>query len=173
MRLIIVALFSCLLTGCGMTLQITPHESGMETIEKLAHVNVRDVRTPGAMTSRREVQYGMPSAAIKFDPPETEIVKNFLEIELSRLLQPKGEKVRKDFDCDLVEFAVYTATTPLYWDVKGQIKIILKHKQLQHDLLATQVDRTYIWPGEAVMKKVIEGALDQIKGKLPPVVENM
>jgi len=135
----------------------------------LAQVEVKDMRAPGIAASKREAAFGVPMGNVTFDPPEAQIVKNVLEVELSRLMREKGIQTKRDFSCDIVEFGVNTNTTPLYWDVIGRIQLVLKQNGKEYNLFGTRTERTFVWPGETIMRKVVDGSFSEIIATLKKI----
>jgi hypothetical protein len=132
-------------------------------------VKVNDLRTPGVAASKREAAFGVPMGNITFDPPEAQVVKNLLEVELTKILRQKGIQSQQDYVCDLVEFGVNTNTTPLYWDVIGRILLVLKQNGKEYNLFGKHMERTYAWPGESIIEKVVDESLKQIAAGLRPI----
>ena len=163
--LVLITLYS-FLTGCAghMTVKMPLQEVQNENL--LARVKVNDMRTPGVAASTREAAFGVPMGNITFNPPETQIVKNLLEIELTKILRERGIRSQQDYVCDLVEFGVNTDTTPLYWDVIGRILLVLKQNGKEYNLFGKHLERTYAWPGESIIKEVVDEALQQIVADL-------
>ena len=160
-HLLLITLYS-FLVGCAghVTVKIPLQEVQNENL--LARVKVNDLRTPGVAASTREAAFGVPMGNITFDPPEEQIVKNLLEVELTKILREKGLKSQQDYVCYLVEFGVNTDTTPLYWDVIGRILLVLKQNGKEYNLFGKHVERTYAWPGEGIIKEVVDESLQQI-----------
>jgi len=158
-----------MLVGCGGNMNVViKHEPYKIEGSLLAQVNVKDMRTLEQTTSKRE-SLGVSMGDITFDPSETQIVKNALEVELTRLMKEKGIQKTNDFSCDIVNFDVNTQSTPLYWDVVGRIKLVLNHKDKEYNLFGTHTERTYVYPGEAVINKTLDKSLSQIVSQLKQV----
>ena len=157
-----------LITLCGFLAGCTGHVAVKMPLQEipngnlLARLKVNDLRTPGVAASKREAAFGVPMGNITFDPPEARVVKNLLEVELTKILREKGVQSPQDYVCDIVEFGVNTNTTPLYWDVIGRIKLVLKQNGKEYDLFGTRTERTYLWPSESIIKKVVDESLKQI-----------
>jgi len=49
---------------------------------------------------------------IYFNPTESQIVKNLLEKELSKIQRTNATETQKQYACDLLEYSVNTNTTP-------------------------------------------------------------
>jgi len=159
--LVLITLFS-FLVGCTGHVTVKMPLQEVQNGNLLARVKVNDRRTPGVAASTREAAFGVPMGNITFDPPEAQIVKNLLEVELTKILREKGIQSQQDYVCDLVEFGVNTDTTPLYWDVIGRILLILKQNGKKYNLFGEHLERTYAWPGESIIKEVVDESLQQI-----------
>lgn len=167
MKNLIIVVMSVLIFGCAsssVVVKIPPQPADDNGL--LAVVTVNDLRTPGTAASTREGAFGTPMGNVSFDPPETQIIKNFLETELTKNLREKGIKSTQNYTCDIVEFGVNTKATAVYWDVTGSIRLVLKHDGKEYPLSGTQTERTYIWPGEALIKKVVNESLQKISSDL-------
>lgn len=177
MRLLTLIALCGLLAGCvrDITIRMEQYEPQNVGGELLARVKVNDLRAPAAAgaskigASSREAAFGVPMGNITFDPTESQLVKNFLEIELTRLMRERGMQAKRDFSCDVVEFRANTDTTPLYWDVIGRIQLVLKQDGKEYGLSGTHTERTYAWPGEAVVKKAVDESLNKIIAQLTQV----
>ena len=172
MRFWLITIVAIVLVGCAgdITIRMSLPRPGT-VVQKinLAEVKVNDLRKPGTATSKREAAFGTPMGNISFQPPETQLVKTVIENELSNLLNAKGIKSIQTYDCDLIEFGVNTITTTLYWDVICRIRLTLKNDGKQYNLVGTDTERTYVWPGEKIIKKVVDESLKQIATALKPV----
>lgn len=166
MKNIIVALGLGLLAACASDVRISlplPKAEGA----LLARVDVKDLRTPGVAASKREAAFGTPMGNITFDPPEAQLVKSLLETELTRVLRLKGAQNARDFSCELLEFGVNTNVTPLYWDVVGRVRVVVKSGAAETTLLGTHTVRTFVWPGEDIIRTVVDESLRQVGAGVP------
>jgi len=152
-----------------MTVAVQPHRNPEVRGDLLAQVKVNDLRAPGVAASKREAAFGTPMGNITFQPREAELVKSLLEVELTRLMQEKGISARQDFVCEIQEFGVNTITTPVYWDVVGRIRLVMKKDGKEYDLAGTATERTFVWPGEELVRKVIQASLSDIVPQLRQV----
>jgi len=103
---------------------------------------------------------------ITFNPPERQLVKDMLERVLAQRQQSQGAQSNAQYVCDILQFGVNTNTTPLYWDVIGNIRLTLKYDGRERALFGTHTERTYVWPGEAIIKKVVEESLRKVAHEL-------
>lgn len=162
-KLILAFLFASILGCAGNVVVKVPTQQEQNL---LANVIVNDLRAPGVAASTREAAFGTPMGNITFEPPEAQIVKNLLETELTRNLRAKGIQTPQTYVCDITDFGVNTNATLLYWDVAGRIRLLLKHDGKEYNLSGEHTERTYVWPGESVIAKVIDKSLQQISSGL-------
>ncbi len=165
------------LIGCGAgcvgdVIVKMPPPGGSEGAGKtsLAEVQVKDLRKLGAVPSNREAAFGVPMGNVSFDPPEAQVVRRTLEFELTKLLRERGVAEKRTYFFVLVEFGVNTVTTPVYWDVVGRVQLVLKRGGREYPLSGTYTERTYLWPGESVIRKVVEESLKQVSTGLKQAV---
>ncbi len=171
MRYLILIAMCGLLVGCTGLITVRMQQYELQNVggALLAQVKVNDLRTSGIVASKREAAFGVPMGNIIFDPPEAQLVKNVLEPELTKLMKGKGIQTKMDFSCDMFEFSVNTNTTPVYWDVIGRIRLVLKQNGKEYNLFGTHTERTYIWPGETVIKKTVDESFNKIIATLKQV----
>jgi hypothetical protein len=170
MRYLLVLIALCgLLFGCIGNVNVRINDLQNAGDNLLAQVKVNDQRAPDSILSKREAAFGTPMGDITFNPPEPKMVGNMLEIELTKLMREKGIQTKKDFSCDLMEFAVSTKATPLYWDLLGRIRLVLKQNGKEYSMVGKQTERTYVWPSETLITKVVEESLGQIRTQLKQV----
>ena len=123
---------------------------------------MNDLRATGIASSTRKLAFELPIGNIYFNPTEVNLVKSVLELELTKLMNEKNIQTKMDFSCDIIEFAVYTPATLLYWDVTGRIRLVLRQNGKEYDLFGTHTERTYVWPTETIIKKAVEESLNII-----------
>lgn len=171
MRYLILIAMCGLLVGCmgHITVRMQQYEPQNVGVVLLAKVKVNDLRAAGVVASKREAAFGVPMGNVTFDPPEAQLVKNVLEPELTKLMREKGIQTKGDFSCDIIEFGINTNTTPVYWDVIARIRLILKQSGKEYNLSGTHTERTYIWPGETVIKKTVDESFSKIIATLKQV----
>ncbi len=164
MRYMIPIALCGLLVGCTghITVRIQQYEVQNVGVTLFAQVKVNDLRTPGVAASKREAAFGVPMGNVTFDPPEAKLVKNVLELELTKLMKEKGMETKRDFLCDMLEFGVNTNTTPVYWDVIGRIRLVLKQNGKEYNLFGTHTERTYVWPSETIINKAVDESINKI-----------
>lgn len=173
MKALTVPLLVALLGGCvGNIVVRMPPPGGGETAGEpsLAEVQVNDLRIPGVAASTREAAFGVPMGNVSFDPPEAQLIKQTLEFELTKRLREKGVVEKRAYSCDLTEFGINTLATAVYWDVVSRVRLVLKRNGKEYPISVTSTERTYIWPGETLIRKTVEEALKQVAGGVTPAV---
>lgn len=169
------ALLAILSSGCvgNVNVKLAPPPPTTNSFqESLAEVEVYDVRPPRAFDGKREAAFGVPMGDVSFTSDVAGIVKQTLEAELSPLLKSKGILAKPRYVGELREFGVRTDATVLYWDVIGSIQVVLKMEKKQFPLSGTFTERTYVWPGEDVIRRVMQNTLGQVSGQLRASLAN-
>lgn len=157
MKTTVALLLAGMLTACASSnVTVRLPSAAPSATTGTARVQVNDLRTPGVAASTRQAAFGVPMGNVTFDPAERQLVKDALEAALSR--QPASASA-EPYVCDIVEFGVNTNTTPLYWDVVGVIRLKLRKGGREQDLSGTHTERTYLWPGEEVIARVVQESL--------------
>lgn len=135
--------------------------------DTLVTVAVHDLRWKLHPDGTREAAWGAPMGDVGFAPTAPVIVQERLEFDLDRIASSKGATQRRAFDCDLFRFDVRTNTSPLYWDVIVNISLVIK--PMGRDSLrlsSTATHRTWVWPGETVIRETVYSALDSLTARL-------
>lgn len=169
------------LTACASNITVTPkYQAQTKTNAPLASVssvkvkleNFKDIREQQAesiLVGRREAAFGMPMGDIFSERPTFEIVRDAVRTELinnghrivsnNENISIKG-KIRK--------FWVRTDVTALYWDLVGEVSIVIEVSSPAHRtpiLLGPyngkNVERTYINPSKEIATRVLEKSLEQ------------
>lgn len=171
MKTVLTIALCSLLCACAGDMSVRVQAPVAQSGTPLAQVTVNDLRAPGVAASKRDAAFGVPMGNITFNPHETQLVKQLLEVELTRHFRENGDQRQRDYLCEIVEFGVNTNTTPLYWDVVARIRLVIKHGGKDYQLSGTSTERTFVWPGEAIVTKVIDESLRQIAADLGRVAQ--
>jgi hypothetical protein len=160
---ILLGMVGCASTGSQMTVDMA--STIPQSSSAVPAVTVQDSRAPG-VSSHREAAFGMSMGNVHFNPSETELVKATVQNTLADLVAAGKIDAPKHVSCDLTRFGVYTQTTAMYWDVKGAVAFSLNidGKKLAVEGMGT--DRTYVWPGEEIFRKVANAALSDAASKI-------
>jgi hypothetical protein len=105
---------------------------------------------------------------IEMSPIPVDMIEQLLKSELSALgneIVDSDEEFR--IDGQLNKFKIVTPNTISYWDVNGEVDISLAvtsqaEKKHSSHYAVTCTDRTYVWPGEEILKGVIMDCLGKI-----------
>jgi hypothetical protein len=135
-------------------------------------VDRREQKAEAIMIGSREAAFGVPMGEVYSDRPIFEIVRDSIKEELTR----NGHTVVTDNE-DIViggeiqKFWIGTDVTMLYWDVIGEVTVILEVKKTGDVSTmklgpygGKKVERTYSSPKVELLERVLGGALqDAIK----------
>ncbi len=138
------------------------------TLSAIAPVAVQmlpfnDDRTDLDVEGRSTAAFGVPMGKIRFEPSPASLLGQAIVSEL----QAAGHTVTDRANSAqvagaIVEFEAHTDTTLMYWDVIGNLAVSLqiavargKQPGTSLDYRARCVERTYIWPSEAVIASVM------------------
>lgn len=138
-------------------------------IKLLNFEDKREQRTEAILIGRRQAAFGVPMGDVFSDRPIFEIIRDAVKTELTR----NGHSIVTDNE-DIVmkgeirKFWVGTDVTALYWDVIGEVSILVevKHPSGMAILLGPysgkNVERTYVNPGEEIVTRVLIKSLDGV-----------
>ncbi len=135
--------------------------------------DARDRKNEPEIIGHREAAFGMSMGDVKVERPVSEIIHNALRSELTRdgyNVVNAGEDIT--MAGRILRFWVGTNVTPLYWDVYGEINIEVEVMgQNAKTVKATpyyakNIERTYVYPGEAIMERVLLASLKEVIGKI-------
>jgi hypothetical protein len=131
------------------------------------------------MTDQRQDKgrIGIREAAFGVSMGDVHLGRNVAEAMREALtddLFVTGYKV-VEFEPDLtvegrvVKFWVHTDTTPLYWDVVGEVELELavasarqRIEQLRKIFTCRQTDRTYVWPSATLLGNVMDTCMAEL-----------
>lgn len=141
---------------------------------KLNHFqDVRDRKNEPEIIGHREAAIGMSMGDVKVERPVSEIVHNALRSELVHngySIVNAGEDIA--ITGKISRFWVGTNVTALYWDVYGEINVeieVIKQNGKTTRIgphYAKNVERTYAFPSDIIMERVLLASLKEVIGKL-------
>jgi uncharacterized lipoprotein YajG len=78
---------------------------------------------------------------------------------------------RAQISAQLARFEIVTPATALYWDINGNIELLLEATgapdKKHHARYAVQcTQRTYSWPGDEIIGAVLQSCLKDLGGKI-------
>jgi uncharacterized lipoprotein YajG len=118
----------------------------------------------------RQAAFNVQMGAVCSDLPVTEIIRQAVESELTRsghiiVMENEDLTIRGD----ILAYWVSTRPTLLYWDVIGEVSVIVEVKKTESDSLTKfgpfsgkNAERTYWNPSAAMMKCVLNASLDEV-----------
>jgi hypothetical protein len=173
---VIIFVFSAFMVGCAssVTLEIAYHPAKVDQ-SRLAGFPARRIQLgnfsdPGGGTTfigQRKAAFEAPMGNVFATRQPGVVVRDAVAAELRRnghtLVDTNPDAIVRG---RVETFWIRTDVTPVYWDVLGDVrfslefldsslsKIVFKGTYGGHD-----VERTYLWPSEDIMKQVLENAL--------------
>jgi uncharacterized lipoprotein YajG len=118
----------------------------------------------GERTTIGEVSMG----SIELEPLPTMLMTQVLKAELAKMGHPVvASGAQFSVGGKLLKFRVSTPATAVYWDINGEIELALAVKGQSGAMYdaryaATCTDRTYVWPGEEIIGKVLADCAGKI-----------
>jgi len=122
----------------------------------------------------RQAAFDVQMGAVYSSLPVTKVVRQAVQSELRR----SGHTIvteNEDFTIkgEIQTYWLSTETTPLYWDVIGEISILLKVKRNDSDSFidfgpfsSRSVERTYLNPSVEIMKRVLGASLEKVMQRM-------
>lgn len=135
---------------------------------------VRDARRDavGRLIGQRTTIGGISMGMVEVNPTPTAVTGSVLQSELRGLgfdIATAASPVR--LSARLTRFEIQTPATALYWDINGAVDIELSASRAdgRQQAAAYQTrctDRTYAWPGEDLIAKVLDGCLRELGSRV-------
>jgi hypothetical protein len=135
---------------------------------------VREARREavGRQVGQRTGFRGMPMGQIEVNATPVSITTSVLQGELRGLgftISDAGAPVR--ISARLTRFEIQTPAEALYWDIDGFIDLEVEAKWTdgrQHAAAykARCIDRTYAWPGDELIAKVLDNCLKELGSRI-------
>jgi hypothetical protein len=135
---------------------------------------VKDARPEavGGFVGERKGLGGMSMGSIELQPRPAELVGQLLVAELKQMgYDVTASNPQLTVAAQLLKFEVATPATAVYWDVNGTVEIALvatgeNAKKHEARYGATCTDRTYVWPSEELIGKVVAACMSSIADKV-------
>lgn len=131
-------------------------------------IDYREEKFEAILIGRKEAAWEMPIGDVHSDRPIFVIMSEAVKRTLIRC----GHKIVSEnsdivLSGQIITFWASTPATELYWDVTGEVSIVLEAKRPQdssHFNLGpyngNRVERTYSNPNDELLKRVLEGSID-------------
>lgn len=184
--LIVIIPMIFLLTACAGNITVKPDyqpQTKADTplasvpalkIKLLNFEDKREPRTEAILIGRRQAAFGVPMGDVFSDRPIFEIIRDAVKAELVR----NGHSIVTDNEDILMKgeirkFWVETDVTALYWDVIGEVSIVVEVKYpavgtpiLLGHYSGKNVERTYTNPGEEIVTRVFVKSLEGVMSSM-------
>lgn len=133
--------------------------------------SMSDARADKGRIGERQAAFGVSMGDVHLSRRVPELMREALIDELwaggLRVVESGGDAV---VDASVRRFWVHTDTTPLYWDVVGEIELELAVTSggapRRRSFACRQVERTWTWPTAALAGRVLDGCLAELGTKL-------
>ena len=124
-----------------------------------ARVLVKDSRKEAVF--RRTTIFDIQMSHIELYPPVPELVRRMVEAAVDRLLASRVENPPETIECKIAVFDIRTPATMLYWDVETRMELTLHGRGWSRTVLASASERTFLWPSQEIIARVVRAALSQ------------
>lgn len=145
-----------------------------EQARKIKVSTVTDDRPDKGRIGTREAAFGVSMGDVRLGQRADETIRQALRDDLLaagyRVVE-SGEDLTAE--ARLMRFWVRTKTTPLYWDVIGEIEMELAvsasertSRPARRTFARSRTERTYAWPRAALLGKVLDACLGELMVKI-------
>lgn len=151
----------------GESLLTSPHSL---RVNLLNFEDKRAGQVDPVLIGDRQAAFGVQMGAVFSDRPVFEIIRLAVKTELVRsghIIVDKNEDIT--IKGEIRTYWVSTDVTILYWDVIGEVSIVLYVKKAGSESFikldpynGRNVERTYLYPSVAIMKRVLGASLDNV-----------
>jgi uncharacterized lipoprotein YajG len=136
--------------------------------------SVKDGRADavGGLIGERKGLGDMPMGTIELQPRPIEVIGQLLKTEFTRMgYSVVDSDAQLAIGTQLLKFQIATPASALYWDINGTIELALvatAQNVKKHDAryAADCTDRTYVWPSEEIIGKVLAECISSIGAKI-------
>lgn len=130
-----------------------------QSLERIADVLVTDSRKETEF--RRTTIVDTFMSRIALHPPVSELVGRIVEARADRVLAGLAGATAESIECDITAFDIATPATILYWDVETRLEWTLRVRGRTGTVRASASERTWRWPSEDIIGRVVREALRQ------------
>lgn len=156
---------AALLGGCASPNLAVPIDAAQivpqaQPSARRAVVQVSDIRREANL--ERTTIGGISMGQITLAPPAEELVRTIVEAKADQVLASRGATGPQTVLCGIRTFEITTPATPLYWDVKTNVELVLRVHGRDRTVSGTATERTFVWPSEALIQRVTTEALRKV-----------
>jgi hypothetical protein len=130
-----------------------------EGLERLSSVLATDCRNETG--HRRTASFDTLMSGISLFPAEPEVARRIVETKADRVLAGQPGTAPEKIECDIAVFDIGTPAAMLYWDVEARLEWTLRARGTTRTVSASATERTFLWPSEEIITRVVEAALRQ------------
>jgi uncharacterized lipoprotein YajG len=135
---------------------------------------VKDARTNavGSLVGQRTAFANAPMGDIEMNPIPTDVIRQLLRTEFAQMGYSVANGAQQfTVASQLRQFQVLTPATALYWDINGSVELavtVTRQDGRKHEASYTAActDRTYVYPSEDLIGKVVTGCVKDLGAKL-------
>lgn len=102
---------------------------------------------------------GISMGNINLTPSVTDIVRRVIEAKADAVLVDEVSGDQQTIYCGIRAFDITTPVTLLYWDINAKIDVILRARKQDRVITILATERTYVWPSEAIIQRVVTDAV--------------
>lgn len=136
--------------------------------------SVADARTDsvGGHVGERTTLGDISMGSIELEPLPTTLMTQVLKAEFAKMgHQVVASGAQFSAGGKLLRFQVRTPATAVYWDINGEVELALAVRRgtgaaYEARYAASCTDRTYVWPGEEIIGKVVAACAGKIGAAL-------
>jgi uncharacterized lipoprotein YajG len=172
-----VLLLGCAAGPSNVQVQLAPYAAPPATAATRGVVQVDQVREArrdavGRQVGQRTGLGGMSMGQIEVTPTPVSITTSLLQAELrGQGFTISDADAPARLSARLTRFEIQTPATALYWDINGSVELEVEAKRLdgrQHATVyqASCTERTYTWPGEELIAKVLGSCLKELGSRI-------
>jgi len=132
-----------------------------------AQVAVTDIRRTGRM--ERDA-LGTSLGLIDLRPPPPELVQAVIQAKTEEVVTKLGVPPPPLVLCGIRVFDITTPSTPLYWDIRTDIEVVLRIGRQDRTVTASATERTFVWPSEELIARVTAQALRNLASESQPAL---
>lgn len=156
---------AALLGGCATSNVVVPIDAAQIVPQaaapaRRAAVEVSDIRKEARL--ERTTIGGISMGRITLEPPAGELVRTIIQAKAEQVLASRGTAELQTVLCGIRTFEIATPATPLYWDVKANVELVLRVHGQDRTVSGTATERTFVWPSEALIQRVTTEALRKV-----------
>lgn len=161
----VLGMLGALLGGCATPNLVVPIDTAQilaqaETPARRATVEVTDIRREANL--ERTTIGGVSMGRVTLQPPAPELVQTIVQAKADQVLASRGTTEPQTILCGIRTFEIATPATPLHWDVKTNVELVLRVHGQDRTVSGTATERTFVWPSEALIQRVTTEALRKV-----------